>query len=46
MEKSRIKILIIACLYNIVNKLVTKTTLVEELRETAQYIYNLQINKK
>lgn len=45
-KKAGLIILIIACLYNIVNKLVTKTSLIEELRETAQYVYDTQIKKK
>lgn len=45
-KKAGLIILIIACLFNIVNKLVTKTSLLEELRETAQYVYNnMQISK-
>lgn len=44
-KKLGLIILICACLFNIINKLVTKTTLLEELRETAQYVYNnMQIN--
>ena len=45
-KKLGLIILICACLFNIVNKLVAKTSLLEELRETAQYVYNMQFNKK
>jgi len=45
-KKAGLLILICACLFNIVNKLVTKTSLLEEIRATAQYVYNTQINKK
>jgi len=45
-KKAGLIILLCACLFNIVNKLVTKTSLLEELRETAQYVYNnMQLNK-
>ena len=44
-KKAGLIILIIACLFNIVSKLVTKTSLLEELRETAQYVYDTQIKK-
>ena len=44
-KKAGLIILIVACLFNIVNKLVTKTSLLVELRETAQYVYNMQIKQ-
>ncbi len=35
-------ILIVACLFNVVNKLVKKSTLKEELLSSARYIQSLQ----
>ncbi len=39
-------VLIIACLFNIVYKLVRKLPLVEELKTSAQYIMNKENEKK
>ncbi len=42
-KKVLLFILIIACLFNIVNKLVHKASLEKELESSAQYIYQKQI---
>jgi uncharacterized membrane protein (DUF441 family) len=39
-KKIGLIILIIACLFNIVSKLVKRTTLKEQLIQTAQYVLN------
>ena len=39
-KKIGLVILIICCLFNIVSKIVKRTTLKEQLIETAQYILN------
>lgn len=39
-KKIGLIILIIACLFNIVSKLVKKTSLKQQLMETAQYVLN------
>lgn len=39
-KKIGLLILIICCLFNIVSKLVKKTTLKEQLIQTAQYVLN------
>lgn len=39
-------ILIIACLFNIVLKIVKKTPFIEELRSSAQYVLNEKNEKK
>ena len=39
-KKIGLIILIICCLFNIVNKLVKRTTLKEQLVQTAQYVLN------
>lgn len=41
-KKVGLLILIIACLFNIVTKLVEKTSFVAELQSSAQYIQSLQ----
>lgn len=43
-KKVLLFVLIIACLFNIVNKLVHKASLNEELEGSAQYIQQQQIN--
>ena len=43
-KKIGLIILVIACLFNIVSKIVKRTTLKEQLIQTAQYILN-QENK-
>ena len=40
-KKIGLIILIIACLFNIVSKLVKKTSLKEQLIQTAQYVLNI-----
>ena len=42
-KKILLLILVIACLFNIVNKLVHKASLEQELESSAQYIQNKQI---
>ena len=42
-KKVLLLILVIACLFNIVNKLVHKASLEQELESSAQYIQNKQI---
>ena len=44
-KKIGLIILIIACLFNIVNKLVKKTSIKEDLRATAQYVFEQQKDK-
>lgn len=44
-KKIGLIILIIACLFNIVNKLVKKTSIKESLIATAQYIFEQQKEK-
>lgn len=44
-KKIGIVILIIACLFNIVSKLVNKAPLKQELQESAQYIQEQRNNK-
>lgn len=39
-KKIGLIILIICCLFNVVSKIVKKTTLKEQLRQTAQYVIN------
>ena len=39
-KKLGLIILVIACLFNIVSKIVKRTPLKEQLRQTAQYILN------
>lgn len=39
-------VLIIACLFNIISKLVKKIPLIEELQTSAQYIVNKENEKK
>lgn len=41
-KKIGMLILIIACLFNVVTKLVQKTSLVSELQSSVQYIQNMQ----
>ena len=41
-KKVGLIILIICCLFNIVNKLVKRTTIKEQLIQTAQYVLNHQ----
>ncbi|MFR8103996.1 MAG: hypothetical protein ACLU8F_02765 [Clostridia bacterium] len=41
-KKVGLAILILACLFNIVSKLVSKTSLKHELQETAEYVYTEQ----
>lgn len=41
-KKIGLIILIIACLFNIVSKLVRKTSLKQQLMETAQYVLKLE----
>lgn len=41
-KKIGLIILIIACLFNIVSKLVKKTSLKEQLIQTAQYVLNIE----
>ena len=43
-KKLGLIILVIACLFNIVNKLVKRTSIKQQLIETAQYVLN-QENK-
>lgn len=43
-KKALLFILIIACLFNIVNKLVRKASLNQELESSAQYIQQQQLN--
>ena len=43
-KKALLFIVIIACLFNIVNKLVHKASLEKELESSAQYIQQQQIN--
>ena len=38
-------ILIVACLFNVVNKLVHKASLEQELESSAQYVQEKQLNK-
>ncbi len=44
-KKIGLVILIIACLFNIVSKLVHKTPLKEELQESAQYVQEQRNNE-
>lgn len=39
-KKLGLIILVIACLFNIVSKIVKRTPLKEQLRQTAQYVLN------
>lgn len=39
-KKIGLIVLIICCLFNVVSKIVKKTTLKEQLRQTAQYVLN------
>lgn len=41
-KKIGLIILVIACLFNIVSKIVKRTTLKEQLMQTAQYVLNLE----
>lgn len=41
-KKIGLLILIIACLFNVVSKLVQKTSLVSELQSSAEYIQSIQ----
>lgn len=43
-KKLLLFVLIVSCLFNIINKLVTKASLKQELESSAQYIYE-QNNK-
>jgi len=43
-KKVLLFILIIACLYNIVNKLVHKASLAQELESSAQYVTEMQMS--
>ena len=44
-KKVALAILMIACLFNVVSKLVAKTSLKKELETTAQYVYTEQKEK-
>ena len=43
-KKLGLIILIVACLFNIVTKLVTRTTFIDELKESAKYILQQEKN--
>ena len=45
-KKVLLFILIVACLFNIVNKLVHKASLNQELESSAQYVQQQQLNNK
>ena len=45
-KKALLFIMIIACLFNIVNKLVHKASLEKELESSAQYIQKQQMERK
>lgn len=45
-KKILLFILIIACLFNIVNKLVNKASLEQELESSAQYVQQKQLNNE
>ncbi len=44
-KKLGLIILIVACLFNIVTKLVTRTTFIDELKESATYILQQEKNE-
>ena len=45
-KKIGMLILIIACVFNVMNKLVHKLSLNKEMLQSAQYIFSKQENKK
>ena len=45
-KKILLFVLIIACLFNIVNKLVNKASLEQELESSAQYVQQKQLNNE
>lgn len=45
-KKILLFILIVACLFNIVNKLVNKASLNQELESSAQYVQQKQLNNE
>lgn len=44
-KKVLLAVLLIACLYNIVNKIVYKTSLEQELQSSAQYVQDKSVKK-
>lgn len=45
-KKILLFVLIVACLFNIVNKLVNKASLEKELESSAQYVQQKQLNNE